>query len=305
MTGSSESRDLAVMTIVQDEPEFIHPWVNYYKAHVADPQDIYVLVHQRAAVEAGQPPALDDDPWAAAEPLLQAHHGVNRVPVHHAASFDHDWLLRTVEQFYAFLLRSYSWVLFVEADEFMVPAPHPDGRHTLVDYVRHLGRNGPAAVRANGFEIVHQQSEPPVAPELYRDGRNVRLTVGELVRDRETWYRSEMYSKTLLARVPLSWVHGFHRLAGPAAASAQLPISNALGLVHLHRVDFDLALGRTQRARMKRWSKADLDGGRGWQNRIEDAAKLRTFFATDVDTEQPLAPGRLRPIHPGVKRALG
>jgi hypothetical protein len=30
--SKDDSRDTAIITIVQDEPEFIHPWINHYKS---------------------------------------------------------------------------------------------------------------------------------------------------------------------------------------------------------------------------------------------------------------------------------
>ena len=113
-----------MFTIVQEEPEFIHPWINHYKKHVADPADLYVLVHAPTPPEEAEsepPPATTA--WSTAEALMVDHHGVTVVPVHHASAFDHYWLAATVSKFQSFLLQSYRWVLFAECDEFVLPAP--------------------------------------------------------------------------------------------------------------------------------------------------------------------------------------
>ena len=305
MTGTGASRDLAVMTIVQDEPEFIHPWVNHYKKHVADHRDIFVLIHSRTPDRKKSGFLAPGDPWERAERTLAGTHRVNALPVHHAVSFDHRWLLQTVESFFAFLLQSYNWVLFAEADEFVLPLPGgaPVGQ-TLLDLVRQYDDNSPAAIRATGFEIVHQPGERALRPALYRSGRNVALSVAQMIENRGSWYKSTRYSKTVLARVPLTWDLGFHLATGGAARIAAGPPSSSLALLHLHKVDFDLALRRSRRSLAKKWSWLDFELGFGSQNRIGQPDDLRVFWETDGDTGKPLAPGRLVSIpHDREKRA--
>jgi hypothetical protein len=298
---AENSRPFAVFTIVQDEPEFIHPWVNHYRKHVADAQDIFVLLHANAepAGGTGQP-----SPWDRARSLLTLHHGVSTVPVHHASSFDHRWLLHTVETFYRFLLQSYVWVLFAEVDEFVLPMP--GGKYagqTLHDIARGLPAEPAVAVRATGFEIVQGiDEEAPVGPQLYSDGGNTGLSALALIRNRRMWYRAERYAKTLLANTPLNWEPGFHTVEDVPNEIANLKPSPDLALVHLHKADFHLALGRS---RARNWSKLDVEQRLGWQNRIDDASDLLAFWQQDVDTGQPFQPGRMEPIASGIKDALG
>jgi hypothetical protein len=302
---SSDHRDLAVFTIVQDEPEFIHPWINHYRKQVADPRDIHVLVHAPTRL-GGEPMRPDELPaWQCAHALMTSHHGVTVVPVHHSAAFDHRWLAETVARFQSFLLQSYDWVLFAEADEFVLPMP--DGmlpNATLLKFVRRLGAEPPPAVRATGFEIIHQSAEPPVPTVLYHDGSNIDLTAGKLIEGRKGWYPHERQCKTLLANIPLRWQLGFHMTDGIAQEIAEGPPSPSLALVHLHKVDFDLALRRSRRSRARNWSQFDVENRLGWQNRIEDEAELRAYWDSYGDTHQPLAPDRIIPIAPGIKQAL-
>jgi hypothetical protein len=142
----------------------------------------------------------------------------------------------------------------------------------------------------------------PVPLVLYDDGSNVDLTAGELIKDREGWYHYERQCKTLLANIPLRWQIGFHMTDGVAQEIAEGTPS--LALVHLHRVDFDLALRRSRRSRAGNWSQFDVENRLGWQNRIEDAAELRAYWNSYGDTHQPLAPDRIVPIAPGIKQAL-
>jgi hypothetical protein len=302
---NNENREIAVFTIVQDEPEFIHPWVNHYKNHVADAGDIYVLVHPPTGQDGTPMRSEEMLPWQRAEALLTKHHGVRVLPVHHASAFDHQWLTETVHRFQYFLLQSYDWVLFAEADEFVLPTPGVSStRKTLLNYVRELSPHPPLAVRAMGFEVVQQDGEPSVHPGSYNTGVNVGLTAGELIHSRQWWRPSTQYSKTLLARLPMRWGLGFHGVEGCIGIIATGQPSDDLKLVHLHKVDFELALSRRQRIRARKWSQFDIENRLGWQNRIDNAAELRAFWALDVDTEKPAETGRLLPIPHSVKQAL-
>ncbi|HMN85590.1 MAG TPA: hypothetical protein PKA74_06340 [Bauldia sp.] len=299
MTDSRETRDLAVMTIVQDEPEFIHPWVNHYRRHVADSRDLYVLLHVRPGGD-GRP----SDAWSTAEALLHSHHRVTVIPVHHASSFDHAWLVGTVEVAFALLLRSYTWVLFAEADEFVFPvAPSPD--RTLLDFVRRLPAEEPKVIRTTGIEILHLDPEPPLPASLYEDGSNAALTAAMLLADRNHCFDNPLYSKPLLANTRVRWEQGFHRAKLRATPIADVAPSPELVLLHLHKVDFDLALRRSRRARAKKWSATDLERGLGRHNRIAEVAEMRDFWERDGVTGQPLAPGQVKPLPDPVRRAIG
>ena len=243
--------------------------------------------------------------WSCAEALLTNHHQVSLLRVHHASTFDHRWLSKTVSQFQSFLLRSYEWVLFAEVDEFVLPMPGacPAGQ-TLLDYVRGLGENPPPAVRATGFEVIQQDDEVPVPGIVYESGSNFSLTAGDLIGSRDWGYYSRMYSKTLLASVPLNWTFGFHSVEGTALEVAQASPSSTLALVHLHRADFALALGRSRRSAARKWSQFDVERRYGWQNRIDNSSELRAFWSRDLDTNGPLEAGRLVPIAPHLKAAL-
>ena len=301
----NKDRRLAAFTIMQDEPEFVHAWINHYKKHVADPRDIYVLVHAPTRPD-GQPMRSEELPaWHRALALVTEHHGVGVAAVHHSSAFDHAWLAETVGRFQSFLLQSYGWVLFAEADEFVLPMPDwSSSTRTLVDFVRDLGLTPPLAVRATGFEIVQQIGEPPVPPHLYCDGTNVNLSAGDLIDGCEFWYHSAQYSKTILANTSVRWQVGFHKTKGVVEEIADGPPSQFLALVHLHKADFDLALNRSRRSRARKWSQFDVEHRQGWQNRIDEVAELRAFWEKDSDTDNPLKPGRLTTIAPGIKEAL-
>jgi hypothetical protein len=102
----------------------------------------------------------------------------------------------------------------------------------------------------------------------------------------------------------MRWGLGFHTVEGCGRDIATGPPSDDLTLVHLHKVDFELALSRRQRFQARKWSQIDIENQWGWQNRIDNATELRAFWALDIDTGRPAESGRLWPIANGIKQAL-
>jgi hypothetical protein len=249
----------AVFTIVQNEPTFLPLWVRYYSRHF-DPADIYVLDH---GTTDGSTDGLE---------------GCQVVEVHRDRSFDHAWLKGTVEDFQAFLLRSYDAVLFAEADEFVVP--DPDRYRDLAAYIEAL--EAPAAC-CTGYNVVHYPDE---------EGP---LRFGEpILRQRRWWHPARRwYSKRLLARAPLSWHYGFHdELSAPFVQP-----DPALYLIHLHRVDFDYCLARHRSVTERRWYEEDRRRDLGRHYRVVDPEEFRDWFFGGYDlegTEREPIPERIR-----------
>jgi hypothetical protein len=251
----------AVFTIVQNEPTFLPLWLRYYSRHF-DPADIYVLDH---GTTDGSTDGLA---------------GCYVIEVHRDRSFDHAWLKGAVEDFQAFLLRSYDVVLFAEADEFVVP--DPDRYRDLAAFIDGLA--APAA-RCTGYNVVHYPDEEPP------------LRFGEpILRQRRWWHPARRwYSKRLLARAPLSWSYGFHdELNAPFVEP-----DPGLLLVHLHRVDYDYCLARHRSVTERQWYEADRRRDLGAHYRVVDPDEFREWFFNGYDlegTERELIPDRLRDV---------
>jgi hypothetical protein len=252
----TSKRPLAVFTIAQDEPEFVPKWLDYYSGHVP-PRDIFVLHH-----ELPLQPASVDPAW------LRPGWGHHVVPVHHATSFDHAWMAALAGRFQQFLLQSYEWVLFAEADELIAPVAG-----TLVEYVAALAGSA-SSVRCAGYEVVHGADEPPL------------VMARPWLRQRRWWYGSVLYSKVLLSRRPLEWVPGFH---APARGSSRPHVDDRLVLVHLKKVDFAIAMARALRTARRVWPDGEVVARHGWQNRITSESQMRDYFAVAVDTGEPVA----------------
>jgi hypothetical protein len=239
-------RTRCVFTIVQNEARYLPIWLSYYSRHF-DATDIFLLDHNTTD---GSTTGLGD----------RCH----VVPVHRDTSFDHYWLKDTVESFQSFLLRSYETVLFVEADEFVVANPSRyDG---LGDYIRRMP--GPMA-RCLGFEVVHYPEEPALQFDQ------------PLLAQRGYWHGSRAYSKTLISRIPLTWVAGFHDTLFPLSPSPDPDLI----LAHLHRVDFEYCRARHEAAVRRKWSEADVARGHGRQSRIFEPEQFRRWFYEDADLE--------------------
>ncbi len=269
-------RPLAVMTIVQDEREFMGKWLSHYRRQGGD---IFILHHQDPSGWHPKTARIElREPEGKVFTLLPVplSNIATVIPVHRKASFDHEWLRDTVAHFYAFLLQSYDYVLFAEADELVCTWP---GSPPLAEWLSVIGGRG-RRIRATGYEVVHR-------PELGEPA----VTVDEpWLANRSYWYRSELYSKTLLSRTHMRWKNGFHE---PEQGHPEpIPSKQGAGLLllHLHKVDLHLALAKSRRNAARRWSEIDRVGGAGWQNRLTTEQEMRTYFATNVDDNSDRIP---------------
>lgn len=250
----------AVFTIVKNEPRFLPLWLDYYGRHF-DPSDIYVLDH-----------GTTDGSTEGLEGTCEI------VDVHREVSFDHAWLKGTVEDFQAFLLRSYDAVLFAEADEFVVPDP---ARYSgLGSYIEQL--RAPAAT-CTGYTVIHYpDDEPPLDFDQ------------PLLRQRSYWHPARRwYSKRLLARIPLTWTYGFHDELNARSIEPDAD----LYLIHLHRIDYDYCLARHKAARAREWYRPDRERDFGRQYWTVEPEEFRKWFFDGYDiegTERELIPDRIR-----------
>ena len=133
MSAAISAVSHAAFTIVHNEALWLPLWLKHY-GQTFDAEDLFVLDHYST-----------DGSTSALEGVC------NVVPIHRAAAFDHAWMKSVIEDFQAFLLRSYELVLFAEADEFIVADPR---RHAdLGAYMDALDR--PSAT-CSGFNVVQQ-----------------------------------------------------------------------------------------------------------------------------------------------------
>ena len=156
----------AVFTLQRDERFHLPLWARYYAKHF-DPEDMYIL--------------NDGSRDPATLSTLAVFPGDVR-HIEHDLVLDHEWMLQTVMAAQRQLLGSYEYVLFTDADEWLVPAAG-----TLREYIDQATA---PAYRAIGYEVVEDRC-----------------------------FRAPDYDKTLLSREPLSWAYGYHH-ANPEPAPA-------------------------------------------------------------------------------------
>ena len=251
------SRNRAAFTVVQNEPDWLPVWLQYYSRHF-DARDLFVLDHDSAPAHA-----------AALAGARAA--GATVVPIHRHASFDHRWLRSMVERFQRFLLGSYAVVVFAEADEYLLvdPALHPGGLAGLCDA---MAREGKPYLRAAGFNVVQGPDEPAYDWQLG----------GPLLASRSRWRADPWYDKTLVTRVPLRYGLGFHGIRNARQAAPE----PGLYLAHLHRFDREQCLRKHREQAARLWNPEDLASGAGFQNRFVDGEEFETWFAAGKTVEE-------------------
>jgi Ricin-type beta-trefoil lectin domain-like/Glycosyl transferase family 2 len=242
----------AVMTIVRNESVFLPIWLRYYRQFFSA-QDMYVLDHQ----------STDGSTEG---------HGFVRVPVSHP-EYGAGWQRDIVQRSQHELIGRYDVVLCTDVDEIVAPDPR------LGDLGTYIDRFDEDFITCQGYEILHRKDlEPPFDPT-----RNV-------LRQRFTWYANPLYSKPLLARVPMLWNGGCHeRIDGRTNNDPHLY------LIHLHRMDYDICL--TRHHDRVRFPLAQIDRDRRWgyQNQITDPTTFSSWFFHDSCGPSPLCP---QPIPP-------
>ncbi|MFI9232270.1 RICIN domain-containing protein [Streptomyces rimosus] len=249
MLRQAESRHntRALMTLVRDEPEFFPLWLRYYSRFFA-PQDIYVLEHQP-------------------RPGFAADDRFTHIPVHNEV-FSSDWQRDIVQRHQHDLVDRYDAVLYTDVDE--IVAPDPD----FCDLGAYIDRFDGDYVSCNGYEVLHlKDSEPVFDP------------VENVLRQRSTWFPNPLYSKPLLARVPMMWQSGFHERSDGRADH-----DPHLYLIHLHRMDYEICLRRHERRSGHLRAQDDIDNNRGYQNRIVDPDAFHHWFYQDRVNDEPIFP---------------
>lgn len=271
----------AIFTIVQDEPFFFPLWCKYYREHYAS-QNIYVLYHSLPGEESGDPS------WLRTPMVLTS---TSLVRVFRDTSFDHTWLREQVERFATFLLGSYDTVTFTEVDEIITPNPGMGKGRILTQWLDDWCLQEQPAVRCTGYEVVHRFNQEPGV-----DRFTAVMPTGRILENRGWWYPSSIYSKTLTWRVPPHWGNGFHQAytyfadATGRYATLDLPKEPELLLLHLHKVDYQVALARLRRTAARNWHDADTQGQIGIQNRFKDEQQLGAWWYKNIDNPSVDAP---------------
>lgn len=245
---------LATFTIVRNETTFFWPWLMHAMTELS-PSDIYVLDHGSTG-----------DAREQLHELLDIYK-FNYIPVHHEMAYDTVWLSKITSTFQKLLLQSYLAVLFSAVDEIVTPTP--ESGETLRSMASRLASNMIWYHRCNAFEVTHRVDEEP-ALDLNKPW----------LEQRQWWYHPLCYSKPLLSCIPLNWKPGWF---GAYNVPEKHHVTRELLLIHLHKMDYKLAVERHQQVSTQPWNPEDRLHGPLRHNLLEDPEKLSRWLLSDAD----------------------
>lgn len=182
--------------------------------------------------------------------------GFQRIEVAHE-TIDYRWTAATLEASQHQLFeRGYEVVLTVDVDEIVTTIPEWGG---FADYLERVDEE---FVNCLGYEILHMRDrEPPLDPEQ------------PLLEQRGHWFANDGYDKPALATAPTSWQPGLH-----SVADGRFNLDPDLRLIHVHRLDYEIARKRHELRARRASSAADLDQGLGRQNLLTDGSDFDRWF---------------------------
>lgn len=233
-------KNCAVFTIVKNEKLFLPIWIKHYKKFFEN-SDIYILDHES-----------NDDSTKNLD--------INVIPIYNEFTFDHNWLLNTVQNFQVELLKNYKSVLFAEGDELIYTIDRP--LNEIINIF--INDDNVKYQTCIGYEIIQNlENEKSLSQD------------DDIIKNRNYWYYSpQYYCKTLLSKIPLNWCYGFHIII-----PNKTDYKYNLFLCHLHKYDFEQMLFRHQE-RVNKWKYHNdvTEKGLSGHNFISEKDKVLELF---------------------------
>ena len=90
--------------------------------------------------------------------------------------------------------------------------------------------------------------------------------------DKEYLVASKEMSKPLVTRVPTTWHYGWHRCTEICIRD------QTLWLIHLHRMDYDLAKKDWESRQLLKWNKESEERGLAWQDHFDTEAEFKKWY---------------------------
>ena len=184
---------IAVMTMVRNEGAILPRWQRYYGGQVG-PRNLFVLDDMSTD---GSLDSLDATVIHLPTRATVARRSDQPGPHDSSAGAPAFRKTAAANKFAAALLEFYQAVIFVDADEFIVPDPR--SYDSLQDFMR---KNEDPVIAPLGLNIVHRtDAEATLRPDelLLRQRRYVKV--------------SSLMSKPAIKRVPARWTGGTHGIA--------------------------------------------------------------------------------------------
>lgn len=196
----------AIFTIVKDEDYFLPIWMKYYSKYFSK-EDIYVLDHNTVGDSTKN---LD----------------CNLIRLNYGELFNHEWLLSTVRSNQIKLLEKYEIVVFAEVDEILFSTEKP--LNIIINDFYHSDNQH---ITCMGYEIIQNLKT-----------EKALQSSDSIAKNRKYWVRESQYNKTLISKIPLDWVVGFHTTKNSTKNSTK--IMDNFYMAHLHFVDANQTYNR-------------------------------------------------------------
>lgn len=168
----------AVFSMMRDEDIFLPLWLKHYTKYF---DDVHIITHY-----VGPTPDHSE---------LHNLYNFTEFFIMADSFHDIDFLKQTVGDYQKKLLETNKIVLMAEADEFIVT--DPKYFNNLTEYMDWFEKSDKQWVTCTGYEVLGDE-------ELKLD------VTKPLLAQRKYWYLCNPYCKTLMAKEPLEWAHGFH-----------------------------------------------------------------------------------------------
>lgn len=201
----------AVFTMVKNEKWFLPIWLNYYLKFY-DQKDVYIIDH-----------ASTDE---SIQMVKDQYPEINILDHITYEPFDDIFKINEIKKLQTQLLKDYQCVIYSDPDELVVPVNEKYEHISLTDYIDNFINKPFEAIQTNGWELIHLR---------HRGEQSINLTESVLSQ-RSFWFNSQQwYSKVLLSKVPSQWTPGLHTTSNGYTKDPFLL------LIHLHRIDYNLA----------------------------------------------------------------
>jgi hypothetical protein len=228
---------IAIVTMAYNERVNLPIWLRHYTSHCPG-ATLFVIDH-----------GTDDG-------STRELSGVSVIPLPRTA-FDDQTRVELVADIQHGLLRYYDIVIYTDCDEMLIADPRI---HTsLTSFLADVRSEVIAPVGVNVHHIVG--SEPPIdlTNPILGQRRFVRFAVSNC--------------KPTIARVPLSWVPGFHW------CDRMPDYRMDLFQFHLKRMDMALSLERLRLTRSMEWSERALRSDWASDQRVNDEQRIHLEFS--------------------------
>ena len=207
-------RDIAIFTIVKNEPYFLPKWIEYYSKSF-DKRDMYVLDNESTD-------GSTNNLCVNVEKVITASVNPNNL--------NYIWITDVVKAQFQKLLNSYNYVFYVDVDEFVISTETPN----LRNYLDRQIAEGRKCFISNGWFLIHY----PEKNEIGFDYNKSMLS------QRQYAYQFNHYDKPFCANYFLDFAAGQH------FAHTELPYSSTrrtdpeILLLHAKLFDMEYSVNR-------------------------------------------------------------